>query len=367
MSDVSLQPVIPSASPTKQASKKPGVLIIGNFLSGSGVVPGVCEELAIRLADAGWSVTTTSSCLSKFARLLDMVTTIWRYRRQYAVAHVDVFSGSAFLWAEASCWLLRLLGKPFVITLHGGSLPEFAERYPDRVRRLLRWASMVTAPSNYLYQQMRDYADELHLLPNTLDLSAYQFQLRDRPAPRLVWLRSLHHIYNPTLAVKIVAQLKDEFPNIHLTMIGPDKGDGSKQAVVRTAAELGVVSQIELVGVVPKADVPLWMDKGDIFINTTNIDNTPVSVIEAMACGLCVVSTNVGGIPFLLKHEHDALLVPADNSEAMAEAVRRVLKDGQLAQRLSRNGRSKAQASDWTTVLPEWERLLADVVEKQSS
>ncbi len=61
---------------------------------------------------------------------------------------------------------------------------------------------------------------------------------------------------------------------------------------------------------VEKSEVPAWLAKGDIFLNTTNVDNTPVSVIEAQAAGLCVVSTNVGGIPFLLENGKDALLVP---------------------------------------------------------
>ena len=111
-------------------------------------------------------------------------------------------------------------------------------------------------------------------------------------------------------------------------------------------------------GGVPKADVPAWLSQGDIFLNTTNADNTPVSVLEALACGLCVVSTNVGGIPYLLEHEEDALLVPPNDLEAMAAAVRRVLTEPGLAERLSRNARKKAKGFDWSVVLPQWEELL---------
>src|SRR6185436_16069131 len=95
-----------------------------------------------------------------------------------------------------------------------------------------------------------------------------------------------------------------------LTMIGPDKGDGSLQQTQRVAGERGVVNHISFVGGVPKREVPERLSHADIFLNTTNVDNTPVSVLEAMACGLCVVNTNVGGLPYLLEHEEDALLVP---------------------------------------------------------
>jgi glycosyltransferase involved in cell wall biosynthesis len=77
-----------------------------------------------------------------------------------------------------------------------------------------------------------------------------------------------------------------------------------------------------------------------------------------MACGLCVVSTNVGGIPYLLEHEHDALLVPPDDAEAMAAAVTRLLTEPGLAERLSHNARQKAEQFDWSVILPQLENIL---------
>jgi glycosyltransferase involved in cell wall biosynthesis len=126
----------------------------------------------------------------------------------------------------------------------------------------------------------------------------------------------------------------------------------------RIATQLHVEERIELPGKVTKAEVPDWMNRADIFLNTTNIDNTPVSVLEAMACGLCVISTNVGGIPYLLEHEHDALLVPPDDPVAMATAVRRLLTEPGLAERLSRNARQTVEEFDWSILLPRWEALL---------
>jgi glycosyltransferase involved in cell wall biosynthesis len=99
----------------------------------------------------------------------------------------------------------------------------------------------------------------------------------------------------------------------------------------------------------------------DIFLNTASIDNTPVSVLEAMASGLCVVSTNVGGIPDLLAHEKDALLVPADSPSAMAEAAKRILMEPGLAERLSLDARCKAEGFDWRAVRPQWDALFSEV------
>jgi glycosyltransferase involved in cell wall biosynthesis len=346
---------------------KSSILLVGNFLSSTLGIRSVGEDLAARLQASGWPVVTTSEKLSRLPRLLDMASTAWHRRRQYVVAQMDVFSGPAFLWAEAVCWTLRRAGKPYILTLHGGNLPLFAQRWPRRVCSLLRSAATVTTPSRYLLEQMRPYRQDLHLLPNPLDLRAYGFRLREQPRPRLVWLRAFHAIYNPSLAPRVLTRLVKYFPDILLTMIGPDHGDGSLQSMRQIAVELGIAGRISLPGGVPKSQVPEWMNRGDIFLNTTNVDNTPISVLEAMACGLCVVSTNVGGIPHLLEHEQNALLVSPDDPEAMAAAVRRILTEPELAKRLSCNARRKAEQFDWTAILPQWEALLAAVAKKHAS
>lgn len=340
------------------------VLIVGNFLSAKKGSRDVCEELAIRLPESGWPVITTSSRLSRFLRLVDMLWTAWRSRDQYNVALVDVFSGPAFFWAEAVCWLLGRLSKPHILTLHGGNLPSFARRWPGRVRRLLTSASAVTTPSRYLLEEMAIYRSDLVLLPNPVDISIYSYHLRANPKPTVIWLRAFHTIYNPLLAAKAIARLRGDFPEIQLTMVGPDKGDGSFEAFKAAVHELDIKEQVHCPGGVPKHTVSEWLNRSDIFLNTTNVDNTPVSVIEAMACGLCVVSTNAGGVPYLLEDECDALLVPPNDPQAMADAIRRILTEPGLAERLSRNARAKAEQFDWSIVLPQWEALLTSVIEQ---
>ena len=338
---------------------KNSVALIGNFLSASRGTRTVIEDLAQRLAGTGWQVVTASDKPGRLPRLLDMVATVWRRRREYDVAQVDVYSGPAFRWAEAVCLTLKLTGKPVVLTLHGGGLPEFARQRPKRVSRLLNSAVYVTTPSRFLWEEMKIYRKELQLVPNPLDLSAYHFRLRTRPQPRLVWLRAFHAIYHPSLAPAAMALLMKDFPDLELIMVGPDKGDGSLQKTQKAAAEAGVSHLIKFPGAVPKNEVPIWLNEADIFLNTTGVDNTPVSVMEAMASGLCIVSTNVGGIPYLLEHGQDALLVPPNDPQAMAQAVRRILTEPGLGEHLSRQARRKAEQFDWSVILPRWEKLLA--------
>jgi len=125
------------------------------------------------------------------------------------------------------------------LTLHGGYLPAFAERWPRRVRRLLGSAAEVTTPSPYLLHRMRSSREDLHLVPNPLDLLTFPFRPRSHVRPRLIWVRAFHRIYNPTLAPRALALLAGEFPEIRPTMTGPGKGDGSLQKTPELARTLG--------------------------------------------------------------------------------------------------------------------------------
>ncbi len=339
--------------------RRPRVLLIGNHLSRHSATQTVGEELASRLAGAGWPVVSTSEKLPRLSRALDMQHTIWA-RGRFAIAQVDVYSGGAFLWAEAACWSLRRRHTPYILTLHGGHLPDFARRWPRRVSRFLGRARVVTTPSRYLLRELSAYRSDLRIVPNAIDLTAYAFTPRRRPRPRLIWLRAFHRIYNPRLAARVLARLARRYPEVELTMIGPDKGDGSLEQTRRQAATLGVADRVTFTGWVPKEQLPGLLARADIFLNTADTDNAPVSVIEAMACGLCVVSTDAGGMRDLVDDGKNALLVGRDDAAAMAAAVEHVLGDHALAERLSSQARREAEARDWSRVLPRWEKLLLD-------
>lgn len=342
---------------TPEKASFPDLLFIGNYLSARGGTRAVGEDLAERLRTRGWQVEETSHVFNRFLRLLDMLFTVWQKRNACAVALVEVYSGAAFLWAEAVVLFLWMLKKPFVLVLHGGNLPRFARRHPGRMRRLLSGAKVVVAPSRYLQEALRPYREEILVIPNPLEVGKYPFRLRSSVSPRLIWLRAFHRMYRPQMAPRVLALLRQSFPEIHLTMIGPDKGDGALQETLQEIEKMGLQNAVRIVPGVPKREVPEWLSQGEIFLNTTDVDNTPVSVLEALACGLCVVSTSVGGIPYLLDDGKDALLVPPGDAQAMAGAVQRILTEPGLAEHLSRNARRKAEQFDWDVVLPMWEKV----------
>jgi glycosyltransferase involved in cell wall biosynthesis len=161
--------------------------------------------------------------------------------------------------------------------------------------------------------------------------------------------------------VKAIEQLRN-MKETELLMIGPDKGDGSYLKVKQKISNSELEDIIQIIPGVSKAEIPNYLSKYDIFINTTNVESFGQSVLEAAACGLCIVTTNVGELPFLWEHEVDALLIPPDDPEAMADAIQRILTEPGLAARLSTNARKKAEQFDWSIILPQWEALFEEVM-----
>jgi glycosyltransferase involved in cell wall biosynthesis len=143
-----------------------------------------------------------------------MLQSVYRQSKEYDVALVEIYSGPAFVWAEIVCTALRLLRKPYILALYGGNLPQFSQRVPVRMRRLLGSAQRVICPSAFLARQLKHLGTALEILPYAIDLPRYEFRCRSKPCPTLVWLRSFHEIYNPTLAVEAMAIMRRQWPDI---------------------------------------------------------------------------------------------------------------------------------------------------------
>src|SRR5438552_2254787 len=133
------------------------LIISSSFSAEPGTYHSVCQDLADAFEDAGLQTIVTSRKAGRVERVFDMLATVWSQRRGYDIALIDVYSGWAFVWAFLCGALLKLLGKPYILTLHGGNLPNFSKRWIWFVKWLLRSASSVNTPSNFMMQQMQPY------------------------------------------------------------------------------------------------------------------------------------------------------------------------------------------------------------------
>jgi len=339
-----------------------GIYFAGNFLSQSTGVRGIGEELAERFKEREFKVFTASHYVNRLARMADLLWVAWFYRNDYQVAIVEVYSDMAFRWAEILCRFLNYLHKPFILTLHGGKLPEFAKEHHQRFSKLIRSAKFVTTPSKYLQREFMHIRDDIVYIPNGIDLDRYRHSVQNQIEPKLIWLRAIHQIYNPGLAIEVLHRISLRYPNAKLTMIGPDKNDGSLIEVKSLIQAYKLEDKVHFTGAIPKRNVGQLLSQGHIFLNTTNYESFGVSVLEAAACGLCIVTTNVGELSYLWEDGVDALLVPPNDPDAMAVAVKQILTEPGLAEGLSTNARRKAEKYDWSWIFPQWVELINSII-----
>ncbi len=328
----------------------------------SGLVTTQGEILSDMFACAGYPVISVSALRNRYWRLVDIVTTLVRKRKSIDLVMLQVYGGPSFVVEDIASWLGSHLGHRIIMTLHGGAMPSFMGRFPRWSRRVLGRADALIAPSEYLARAVTAYGFRARVIPNIIQLSAYQYRHRQQVRPRMLWMRSFDPDYNPTMAVRVLALLRNRAPDATLVMAGPD--GGLEPEVRRLARELGLNGAVHFSGFLDMAQKLVQGDAADIFINTNHIDNMPVAVVEACAMGLPVVSTDVGGIPDLLTAGETALLVPDGDSKLMAEAIYRLLNDPGLAGRLSANGRQLAERSSWERARQQWEDVFAELLSR---
>ena len=104
--------------------------------------------------------------------------------------------------------------------------------------------------------------------------------------------------------------------------------------------------------------------EADIYLNTSNEDNMPISILEAFASGTPVVSTNAGGISYIAEDKQTALLVRLNNEELVADAVFRLVENEGLGSRLAENARDEVEKYLWESVGPSWISTYQRVYEK---
>ena len=332
------------------------LVYIGNKLSQRGGTPTSVDILAPLLLKEGFEVKTASSKNNKLFRLADMLLTVFRNRKTNNYVLIDTYSTQNFWYAYAVGRLCQKLNLKYIPILRGGDIPARLERSPQVSKRLFGKAFLNVAPSLYM-KTVFQQAGILNVkyIPNSIHLKDYRFKERQKLRPNLLWVRAFAEIYNPSQALKVLELLLRDYPNAELCMVGPVKDDSWKDCI--RYAKLHRLP-VRFSGRLSKEEWIALSEQYDVFLNTTNIDNTPVSVIEAMALGLPVISTNVGGLPYLISADIDGILVPPNDPERMASAVKNVLQDPHRSLERTQAARKKVEAFDWKVVKEMWKSVL---------
>lgn len=270
---------------------------------------------------------------------------LWRRTRRCQVLHVQAASYWGFMPVVVAALLKPVLGWRLVVTYHGHQAEQFLRRFGGLVRWALARAEATITLSGWAGERFRAAGIPNEEVPILVPVERFPFQRRERLRPVCLWARHLTHDYNPEMLVRAAAEVRKVRPDLEVLVVGEGP---LREEVARLGEALGV--PLAFLGTVPFEEMPRQYQKADVFVNTSDFDNFPATLIEASACGLPVVTTDAGGIPYMVEDGVSALVVPKGDWQAMAQAILRLLDDPALASRLSENGRRNAERCAWPAV-----------------
>ena len=274
-------------------------------------------------------------------------------------AHVAlIFCASywSFLLAAAPALLAaRALSRRAVLVYHSGEVREHLAGWGVWVHAWLGLAHRIVAPSAFVADAFADHGYRTTVIPNVVDTSRFRFRERAALRPRLLSTRNLEPLYHVERTIAAFALVKQRHPTATLIVAG----SGTQEQELRRIAAEKRCSGITFTGAVRPEDMPALYDSADVFLNASAIDNQPVSVLEAFAAGLPVVSTCVGDIPAMTRHGQAGVLVPSGEPVDLAQAVCGLLDDPQRARTLARNARAEIERYRWEAVRAQWEKICA--------
>jgi L-malate glycosyltransferase len=281
---------------------------------------------------------------------------------------VHAFSASYWSYLLAPLPALavgRLLGKATVLNYRSGEAEDHLARGRVVARpSMRRLADRIVVPSGYLVKVFGDFGLRATAIPNFIDPGAIPYRPRVPLRPVFLSNRNLESLYDVATIVRAFAAVQREFPEAALRIAGdgPERG-----ALERLVAELDL-SNVTFLGRVPPELMGELLDGADVYLNSPRIDNMPTSIIEAWAAGLPVVSTNAGGIPYLVRDGETGLLVGLGDDRAMASATLRLLRDPEVAERLARRSYEECmERYVWPAVGAQWRELYVDLARGSSS
>jgi glycosyltransferase involved in cell wall biosynthesis len=289
------------------------------------------------------------------------VRSLFQRLPNYDVVHVFSASYWSFLLAPVPAIRIgKWLGKKVVVNYRSGEAEDHLTTWPKTSVPTLLRADAVVTPSKYLVDVFARFGVPAQSIANFVDPASVQYRRRESLRPVFLSNRNFQSLYNVPCVLRAFAIIQQRLPNARLIVIG----DGPEREHVHAVARELALSSVEFLGAVAPTEMGRWYDEADVYLNASDIDNMPNSIIEAFACGLPVVTTRAGGIPYVVQHERNGLLVECGDHNGLAAAALSLLEDPALARRLIATGLTDVERHyTWAAVGEQWATLYRRLVE----
>ncbi|HEX8397293.1 MAG TPA: glycosyltransferase family 4 protein [Pyrinomonadaceae bacterium] len=339
-------------------TRKPRVLTVGMHLTKTrgGITTLIAEILNSSLKDdfEFAYIESQAEDFGKFGKAFLALQAIARFvwsciwkRPELVYVHLG---SNASLYRESIFILLaKLFGQTVVTHFHAGDIDNYYPFQSKIGQSFIRWAincsDLVIAVSQESAKQLRNITDSLKIsvIPNAIDTSVFNAgkQLTDKPsdgAVRLLFVGAVGKLKGERDLIKALAILRESGnTNIKVSFLGY-----GAESLKDYCEETGTIDFVEHLGAVSMSERIGFYQKADIFVLPTYAEAMPMSVIEAMAAGLAIISTPVGGIPELIEGGVDGFLFPPGDVNALAEKISYLLNNKDLTIKIGGRARKKA-------------------------
>ena len=298
----------------------------------------------------------------KYVRTVSTTALYWAQllirAAQYDILHIFSASYYSYLLSAMPAILLgKLYGKKVILNYRSGEAEDHLQNWRTALPTI-RLADVVVVPSGYLVDVFARFGVKARAISNIVELDRFNFRERQPLRPVFLTSRLLEPLYNVGCVLRAFALIQKRVPEAKLTVAA----DGwMRHELEQLARHLGL-RNAEFIGGVPFEDMPEMYNSADIYLTATDLDNMPSSIVECLAAGLPVVTTDAGGIPYIVTHEETCLMIARNDHEAMAAAALRLLEDPEFAARIARHAREHCRRFSWPVVQQEWLKLYHEVV-----
>jgi len=327
------------------------ILFIGNYLSKTRGSKGVVETIVNQIDNPRLIFKLCSKFENKFIRLIDFIWSL--FISKYDEIYVDIYSGKAFLFTKLAVLASKIRGKKIIGTLHGGALQEYDQKNNSIVIKTIKKIDKLQSPSKFLIHYFNQKKMNVNYIPNPISLINFKYDRSNVIDNSILWVRAFDKTYNPSLAIRIINELKKYVPDVKLTMIGPNRG--LLKECIQLIDSLDLKNNIEILGKIPHKKLSFYYQTHDIYLNTTSYESFGNALIEAAACGIPIVSTSVGDIPYSWEHEKNIILINSFKAKAFSSVIRDLMQNNALKLSLSLLARKKAEQYDIGKIIPLWD------------
>lgn len=295
-----------------------------------------------------------------FTSLLYVASLFFRIPK-YDVIHVFSASYFSFVIAPTPAIAIgKMFGKRILLNYHSGEAEDHLERWRGTAIPTLRLVDSLIVPSVYLERVFARFGLQAKAIFNLIETKEFKFRERRTLRPIFLSNRNLETHYGVDRVLRAFQIIQQRFPEAVLTVAG----DGSQRTALEKLSQSLALKNVSFVGRIPPHQIRDFYDAADIYLNGSEIDNQPLSLLEAFACGLPIVTTDAGGIPDIVSDGETGFLVPRDNYQLLAERAINLLDDPALAEKFARKGKLECHKYSWALLRDAWMDVYEELASK---